>query len=259
MPAALAPQNPPSAANVGYLLIGLSALLLALVLPILERKLGLRQLLLFLALVSLVPAGTAGLAPADDFPNLLPTESLGQILVDPWLWLAGLVLFLYGPLEISLGAWAPAYLKEVGRSPQGVSVSLAGFWLAFLGGRVVAATAPPAFVPWLLLLLLVMAATTVGNLMGIFRPTGATLGVWLFGLCLGPMLPSLVGLTLERFARHAAPSVGLLLALGSTSGLVLQPALEHFAQARPVRLTMRLVMLIALALAAPLLALCLMA
>jgi fucose permease len=181
----------------------------------------------------------------------------GADLTDPWPWLAGLVLFVYGPLESTVASWAPGYLNEVGRSPRGVPLALAGFWIAFLGARFLTALAAPVFVPWLVLLLMVLAAATVGNLLGIFRPTGATLGVWLLGGCLGPIVPSLVGLTLERFAAHPATAVGLLLGLGSCSGLVLDPALERFARGNPVRTTMRLVMLAALVLAAPMLVLCL--
>jgi fucose permease len=247
-----------SATNLGYLIMGLSALVMSHVLPLLEKKTGLRQGLLLLALVSLVPAAAAGLAPEAPFHNGGRAAGVGEILSDPWLWLAGLLLLLYAPLESAATTWAPEYLVEAGRSPRGVGVVLLGFSVAFLGGRFLVALLPPLLVPWAVLFLLLLAAADVGNLMGVFRPAGATFGVWVFGACLGPVLPSLVGMTLGRPQGHRGAAFGLLLALGSAGGLVVEPAVAWFARGRPVRYTMRLVMLVALLLAAPALVLCLM-
>jgi fucose permease len=259
MPAALGlARMPTSATNLGYLVVGLAALGASYLLPLLEKKTGLRQGLLLLALVSLVPAAAAGLAPAEQFPSRGWAPGVGEVLSDPWLWLAGLLLLLYSPLESAATTWAPEYLAEAGRSPRGVGVVLVGFWVAFLGGRFLVALLPPLLVPWAVLFLLLLAAADVGNLMGVFRPAGATFGVWVFGACLGPVLPSLVGTTFGRFEAHRGAAFGLLLALGSAGGLVVQPAVAWFARGRPVRYTMRLVMLVALLLAAPALVLCLM-
>jgi fucose permease len=259
LPAAfVAPGRPTTSTNLGYLFVGVSTLAMSAVLPLLERRLGLREGLLILALVSLVPAAAAGFTPAGDFPAPERTAETAAVVSDPWLWLAGLVLFLYYPLENVLTAWAPAYLAEVGRTPRSIPVGLAGYWIAFLSTRFLTALAPAELVPWLTLLLMLLAAATVGNLSGSYRPVAGTTGVWVLGACLGPIFPSLVGLVFQRFPEHQALAFGLLLALGGSGGLVLQPALEHYARGHPVRFTMRLVMLVALVLAAPALVLCLL-
>jgi fucose permease len=257
LPTALeAPDEPTRATNLGYLFVGVSTLLMAGLLPVLERKLGLRQSLLILALVCLLPAVAAGFTPGPAFPQT-SQGSATAVLADPRLWLAALVLFLYYPLEMVLTAWAPAYLTEVGRAPGSIPFILLGYWIAFLVARFLTAFALPGFVPWLILLLILLAAATVGNLSGIYRATGGTLGLWVLGACLGPVFPSLVGLVLQMFPSHPALAFGAVVAVGSSSTLVLPPLFESFARGHSVRLSMRLVMLAALVLAAPTLVLCL--
>lgn len=248
--------RPATSTNLGYLFLGLSSLLIPALGRLLERKLGVRQALLVLALVSLVPAVAAGLAPADDFPATPPAGTL-EILADSRLWLAGLVLLLYLPLEALVTARAPAYLAEVGRSPQGLPLALLGFWIALLCARFLTALAPAGFVPWLVLLLLVLAAATLGNLSGIFHSTGGTLGVWLLGACLGPVLPSVLGLVFQGFPEHPALAFGVVMAVASCGSVAVQPLLERFADRHAVRVSMRLVMLGVLMVAVPALVLCL--
>jgi fucose permease len=259
LPAALfSPERPTTSTNLGYLFVGMSTLLASALLPLLERKLGMRRGLLLLALAGLVPAAALAFTPAAEFPAPQRAWDVAGVVADPRLWLAALVLFLYYPLENVLSAWAPAYLAEVSRTPRGIPLVLAGYWVAFLSTRFLTALAPTGLVPWLILLLMVLAAATVGNMSGSYRPSSGILGLWVLGACLGPIFPSLVGLVFLCFPEHLALSFGLLLALGGTGGLVLQPALEYYARGHPVRLTMRLVMLVALVLAAPALVLCLM-
>jgi fucose permease len=249
-----ASERPATATNLGYVFVGLGTLLTTAGFPLLERKLGLRQALLVLGLLCLVPAAAAALA---EFPAAPPSADALGVLADPRLWLAGLVLFLYQPLERVVTAWAPAYLVEVGRTPRVVPLVLVGFWVAFLGGRFLMALAPAVFVPWLMLLLLILAAATVGNLSGMFHTTGGTLGVLLLGACLGPVFPSLIGLVFSAFPGNTAAAFGAVVAVGTCSDLALQPLLERFARGHAARVTMRLVMLVTLVVAAPALVLCL--
>jgi fucose permease len=259
LPAVVAPHPPTTAANLGYLLVGVSALATAGLVPLLDRQLGIRKCLLVLALICLLPTALASLAPENTFPQPPIRGETDNVLLDPRLWLAGLVLFLYQPLEAVVATWAPAYLGDVGRSPRGVSWVLLGFWIAFLSGRFLMALALPAFVPWVMLLLLVFAAIVIGNLSGMFHATGGTLGIWLLGGCLGPIFPSLIGAVWQTkdLGQHAGLTFGVVLTLGSFSNLTLLPLVEGVARGQPVRRTMRLIVLALLIVAAPMLVLCL--
>jgi fucose permease len=259
LPDAVKPYPPTTAANLGYFLVGLSALVTAGLVPLLERRLGIRRALLVLALICLIPTALAGLAPKGDFPEAPPSGEAVTVLLDPRLWLAGLVLFLYQPLEAIVTTWGPAYLGETGRSPRGVSWVLLGFWIAFLLGRLGMALASPVIVPWVLLILLFFAAAIIGNLSGMFHATGGTLGLLLLGICLGPIFPSLIGVIweAEELGQHAALTFGVVLMVGSCSNLILLPLVERLVHRQPVRRTMRQAVLGLLMVTAPMLVLCL--
>jgi fucose permease len=255
LPAAFA-ARPTTAASLGYLVVALGSLLSSQLLPYLEKSMSLRQGLLVLALVLLVPAGAAGFTPAHHFPLPQAAANMPELLADPRVWLAGLVLFLYYPLESLLLSWAPAYLAELGLSPRGAATVLAGYWAAFLATRWLLAIVPETLVPWLLLTLVVAVAVTLGNLSGSYRPTGGMWGLWTVGASLGPIFPSLIGLVFGMFPEHLALAFGIALAVGSCSGLLLEPVLESFARRHDVRHTMRLLVVASLVVAAPALVLC---
>jgi fucose permease len=257
MPQAFDRDLPTTAACLGYVFVGLGTAGAITFLPWLVRHWGLRHGLLGLALVYLVPAGAAGFTSPQHFPAQA-TGQMTTIFAEPSVWLAALVVFLYLPLETLVLAWAPTFLGEVGRSPEAVPVVLVGYWLAFLASRLLMAVALPVLVPWLMLILIVLAAVVVGNLSGSNQPTGGALGLLLLGACLGPIFPSLVGVVFLHFGHHLALAFGLVMAVGSAGSLLWQPPLEHFILRQPVRPTLRLVMVAVLVSAAPALVLCLL-
>jgi hypothetical protein len=59
------------------------------------------------------------------------------------------------------------------------------------------------------------------------------------------------------FPRHLPLAFGTVVAVSSASALVVPPLFEGFARGHSVRVSMRLIMLAALVLAAPVLVLCL--
>jgi fucose permease len=258
MPAAFEPPvRLATAVSLGYLIVGACMVLMKGLVPWLERRAGLRQSLLLLGLLCLVPGAMAGLTPPDDFPAAVATGEPTALWRDPRLLLAGLVLFLYYPLERALSVWGPAYLAEIGHGERRLPLLFAGFWAAFLGARFLTALAPPWLVPWLILLPSVLGAVTIGNLVGLYRPVGGVIGFWLLGACMGPVFPALVSVVFAIYPDRMALALADVLALGSLSGLVLQPGLEGVARRRPLRVTMRLVMLTTLVVAAPAVVLCL--
>src|SRR5208283_4760080 len=81
---------------------------------LLQGQFGFRRSLQVLALICLLPALPAVLAPASAFALPRAPAAVGNVLADPCLWLAALLALLYQPLEGSLSSWTPAYLKELG-------------------------------------------------------------------------------------------------------------------------------------------------
>jgi fucose permease len=248
-------EQPLAAASLGFAVIGLAFFLMDVFLPWFEKKMGLAHGLLVLALALLAPAAIAGFAPATAFPAIKAGPS-ASVWLELRLWLAGLTLFLYSPLEPLLAQLLLPYLRELGRSPRMAGIFMAAFWLMFLASRLALIFLPHLLGAWLTVTLIVIAAVILGNLCSIYRTTGSTMGWLLLGACLGPVVPTLIGLMLDLGRDHAALTVAPVLALGAAGNLLLQPPLEGYARARTVRLALRVVMFQALLAAAPALVLC---
>jgi fucose permease len=255
MPAALFPRREAASANLGYVALTLGALVAPGLSQLLQRRFGFRRGVQILALVCLLPAFPAVLTSARDFPT--PAPGALNVLANPALWLACLVALLYQPLEGSLSSWAHTYLKELGYPERTAPLLWWSFWGVFLAARLLTATFVQAgFAPWLILLLALLSAVTLGNLVGAYRPTSGGLGLLLVGSCFGPLFPTLVGVVLHQFPHQATP-VGAVLASGAAGSLLFPPFMDVYARRTSTRLAMRVPMIVALVLMAPALVLAL--
>src|SRR5262245_36772364 len=125
------------ATNLANVYFGIGAFLTPLLIAWLVGRLTLPPALTLAGCLPLVPAllalgvdltDTGSGAGADD-------AGLGTLLADPMLWLCGLALFFYGPLEASVAAWATTYLGERGVREQTAAGLLSGFWLSYMATR----------------------------------------------------------------------------------------------------------------------------
>jgi fucose permease len=258
MPRAFFPDRTAASTNLGYVAFTLGVLLAPRLSGLLKSRLGFRRSLQMLALLCLLPAVPAVLTPAAAFAVGRPPADPGNVLADPRLWLAALIALLYQPLEGSLSAWTATYLKELGYPERTAPVLWWAFWAVFLATRLLAASFVQAgFAPWLILLLALLAAVTLGNLVGAYRPTSGGLGLLLVGMCFGPLFPTLVGVVLQMFPHQPGLPVGVVLASAAAGSLLLPPFIDVYARRTSARLAMRIPMVVALALMAPALVLAL--
>ena len=132
------------------------------------------------------------------YPTFGPVET-GPALNDLVLWVGGFCFLLYGPLENLIVTWAGVYLAEMGFAERRATWLQSGFWLAFLGARLLTGfllergLLPGPVQPWFILVLALAAGIALGNLAGATTRTGAAWGVLLVGLFLGPIFPTLAG------------------------------------------------------------------
>src|SRR5262249_60321023 len=102
----------------------------------------------------------------------------------------GVALFLDGPLEAALAAWATTLLGERGVTEQAAARALSGFWLAYLLSRLgTALSLPPG---WEAALTLVLALACAGVLLGLVWSPGQGAALALVvaaGVGFGPAFP----------------------------------------------------------------------
>lgn len=257
MPEAFGGPSAAAATNLGNVFFGLGALVTPALADVLIRGFGFRRALSLLAVVALLPALAAGLGPASAFHLVRdhPTE-VGQAVIQPVVWLTGLVFVLYCPLEGALGTWATTYLTGLGDSPRRAARMLSAFWLAFLGSRLLAfilqyqGVLPHWTDPWVILILALLAAVVLGNLAGAHRRTTAGFGLIVVGALLGPIFPTLVGALFDAVEPAGwGTAFGVMYAIGSVGGILFPPVIGAYARRHSVRMAFRIPTLMALALA----------
>jgi fucose permease len=216
---------------------------------------GLRRTLLLLAMICLVPAFPAALAPPGALDVSRHQADFADLVGHGRVWLAALVFFFYVPLEAAVALWTTPFLADPGTDPRRAGWALSGFWTTFLVSRAALAAAqhagvvPPRWDGAVLVLPGLLAAVVLGNVSGSADRRAARPGLLLLGLLLGPVYPTLVGLVLQDFPREPGTALGLVYAAGSFGALLWSPLVGAGA-GRTLRSALRLPMLLALALMA---------
>ncbi len=261
MPAAFFPEKPVVALNLGGIFLVLGLLAGPMLCAVLLERLAFRRTMGLLALFCLVPALTSALTVAEAFPSAARPLAPALPLDDAVFWTLGLGFLLYGPLEQLLATRTAPYLSGFGCSARRTGWLVSGFWLAFLGSRLLAAM---LFQPgplrsgteaWSLFGVIVAATVLLGNLAGTTARSFATSGILMLGFCLGPVLPTLLGLAFEHFPNEPGGVCGALFALAALSSVTQLPLTEDSARRVEAERTLRGPLVLALLLGAVSLAL----
>ncbi len=245
---------------LGFTVLGVAALIAPLLISWLGNRFDFRNVLLCAGLSCLLPALFLILTPKSEFPDTAPAAPLQESFADPRLWILALVTFLYFPLEHSLEVWPRPYLAETGHGSSGMGRLLLLFWLGFFAMRIVFGwIVGPGYEAWMILTLLVTSFMILGNLVGAYGASSGYYGVWFVGACYGPLLPLLFGVLFDLEVARGIPglAIGGLLALAAVSALTIQSWLVLYARSHTARASMRIPMILALVMAAPVLVLAL--
>jgi MFS family permease len=244
--------------NLGFVFIALGALLTPVLADLFLRTLRYHRTILILALVCLVPAFLCFIpAFRDEVAHQArelhrPTTNLWEETGSWHVLLAGLVFLFYAPLEGAVGVWSTTFLTQGGYSERRAAWVLSGYWLAFLLSRLgVALWQPKAYWdPWLIILPALLAAVVLGNLAGTGGKLQARNGLLLLGFLLGPIFPTLVGVLFREFPNDRGMVYGVTFGLGSLGSLLLSPVVGVQMRNTSAQQALRIIMLIALFLAA---------
>jgi hypothetical protein len=259
MPQAFFPNQAARSANLGFVAVGLGTLAAPWVVRRAVSQLGVHKALLALAFACLLPAACVACTPAAEFavPQTLGEHSPG--VRDPRFFLLFLAVALAYPLQAFLGPWVQRFLKEHPYWPGSAVVLSAGFWIAFLSSRLAGGIFfPHVGEAWLVLVLTMLAAITLGNLLGAYAPHSASLALWVTGACCGPLVPTLLGLVVQDFPMDAGPLLGLVNAAGALSTALILPWVDASRAGRSTQGVMRGAITLAVLLMAPALVLALL-
>ncbi len=240
--------------NLGNVFFGLGALATPTLAEFLIERLGYRRALSLLAVLCLLPALLAALTAGGAFEEP-KAANLETVFRRPVLWLTGLVLFLYVPLEGLLGNWATRYLTDRGFGARWAEWLLAGFWLSFLASRLGAAFLQWRVLPehsseaWLIVVLALAAAVSLGNLAGARTRFSAAAGCLLVGAFFGPIFPTLVGILFDYFKAERGTAYGAMFAIGAIGNLFLLPLIGIYARRSTIQRAMRIPLVMALLIA----------
>jgi fucose permease len=207
------------ATNLANVFFGIGAFLTPLAAGFLVRRLDFAPAL---TLLGALPLAAGLLALGVDLPRAAAPEGapsgagMGGLLADPVLWLCGMVLFFYGPLEASMGAWTTTYLRDRGLREEAAAGLLSGFWLTFMAARLATAFALPAGGEAALILALALASVAVMAGVVLCRSRGlAAATVIAAGLVFGPVFPTVIAVLLGHFPSSVhGRAVGLFFAIG---------------------------------------------
>ncbi len=250
MPDAIYPGEPAASINLGLVFVTAGALVTPALADVLRHALGVRRALEVLALACLVPGVLAAVAGADLQPGAaLEMPEMTRVLSGNWLWLACAVVALYVPVEASVSFWAVPYLTDRGVDARRPGSVLWGFWSASLVSRVLTAAlmhggyVRPSWDGWVLVVSSFFAVVLLGNMAGAVGTAGAERGLVLLGFCVGPVLPTLIGMVFERIDGadlHAhGTALGMLFASGSLGSLVLAPVIASTGRKQTARSALR--------------------
>src|SRR5262245_50379195 len=157
---------------------------------------------------------------------------LDTLLAAPMLWLCGMGLFFYGPMEASLGAWATTYLREQDVQETTAAGFLSGFWLTFMMARLATAFLLPKGFEAHLILALALASALVLSLMVVSRSRSLAMAlVPAAGIVFGPIFPTLIAVLFDSFApEFHGRAVGLFFAIGGIGWTVIPILIGKYAQ-----------------------------
>ena len=165
------------------------------------------------------------------------SEAAG-VLVQPSLFLLALLLFLYVGCEVGIWNWLVRHLIAQGLSEsRALNILSLGFALGLLIGRVVVSqilkTAPPSLVT--LIAAALMAVTTFWMLKTT-TATAAGIAIFLAGLFMAPVFPTVLAMVADIFPRMTATAQGIVISSGWIGLAVSSRVIGSIAGGDPKRL-----------------------
>lgn len=215
-------KDPARASNMLNVFFGIGSFLTPFIIGNLLGKMGYKKTVGLIAALLAVPIlwtvmGT-GFPSAGSFSF---AKAVG-VLTHPGVILGGLALFCYISLEATLGGFITTYLTGLKYDAAKANTILSFFWIAIMLSRLITALVVMAYLsgitPFYVPLLAVVAAVALFVMAATTEAGVGAAAVLLAGFVMGPMFPTLVGVT---FSKTGASSevFGMIFAIGLLGGI----------------------------------------
>jgi len=163
-------------------------------------------------------------------------REMHTVLHYPGLLIFALLLFVEAGNEAVIGGWTSTYVRTVGAKAQLATSVLAGYWLAFMLGRVLVAFIVPRFGKANLIVVSAVSSV-VGCLVLVNGKSVASvaLGVIFTGVAFAGVFPTVLTVIGDSYQRYVGTVFGLLSAVGVLGAATLPWLVGHIAQEATVR------------------------
>ncbi|HNV21644.1 MAG TPA: MFS transporter [Candidatus Hydrogenedentes bacterium] len=241
-------KNNAAASNLLNVFFGAGAFITPLIIAALLGKLGYKKTVGIIGAILLIPVifavfGTFP-APPEGFKI---TQALG-LLGRKGVWAGGLALFCYMSLEVTLAGFITTYLKSHELSDEKAGTILSGFWIALMIARLIAAFTIPAHVSLYVVPALAVVAVVSIGLMVTAKSAGVGIGATILtGFVLGPMFPTLVGVTFNK-TETSGSVFGLIFGIGLLGAILMPSLIGKYAAKLNIRQSLRILVGVAVAL-----------
>ncbi len=251
----LAYANVFMATNLLDFFFGLGAFLTPALALLLIRRFGFSSGVTLLGTLVAVPALFSLAVNMQSAPTAQPA-GLGTLAGDPIMWLCALTLLFWVPIESCTAAWTTTFVTGLApageapdRSRRVAAWTLSGFWLCFMGARLLTAlifhsgdlpsdeaarqAALAQTVQLARVTHIVLAALSIGALLGLVysRKRSCTIAlILLSGLLYGPFFPNLMAILLSHFPVELhGRAVGILFGCASIGWTVIPAVIGTIA------------------------------
>lgn len=244
----------PKASNFLNVFFGLGAFLTPFILANLLAFLGYKKTVGLIGTILFLPLLFAVFAkfpePGEGFNIAQSISLLGNSAVI----VGSLSLFCYIALEASMAGFVTTYLKSHNFSDEKAGTILSGFWISLMLARLITALFLIGRIDSAMLvpLLGLLAVVSIGIMVVATSPGLGVLGTLLTGLALGPVFPTIVGVTFNKsnaIATGTAGSVfGLIFGIGLFGGIIVPMLIGKYAAAMSIRQSLKIALVVAVAL-----------
>jgi FHS family glucose/mannose:H+ symporter-like MFS transporter len=232
------PDRRQRALNLLGLYFGCGALFTPFLIGSVLESFGLRAILLGLMLLSLGPFLFFLLAdfPAPKHQGGFSRSELRALFRNPLLFLFGVLLFFQSGNEYTIGGWLSTYLGEnVHMSARRAAYALAGYWTAFMLGRLAASRwAERVSSPTLVMSSAALGCLAVSGLIIVPGPVAASLWVILIGLGFAAIFPTILAEAGAIFVQYSGTAFGAIFVMALCGGMIAPWAVGRIAQERGV-------------------------